>query len=224
MKTFGERAIAFYSDLDIGELLPEGVGVLNPYRETEVISLVAQFFGNYYSDDRMRVILLGINPGRFGAGITGITFTDPIRLEEDCGILNSFEKRPELSSRFIYEVIHAFGGIPEFFSHFFLSAVCPLGFIRSGKNLNYYDDRELEDALGEFILSTLKLQADLGIRRDLAICLGEGKNAGYLQKLNREAGLFKKILTLPHPRWIMQYRYKRKNEFIRLYLELIQGL
>ncbi len=224
MNTFGQRAIVFYADLGVTSEMPEGVEVLNPYKETQVRSVVGDFFRKYYKDSRERVILLGINPGRFGAGITGITFTDPIRLEEDCSIPNSFEKRPELSSRFIYEVIHAYGGVPEFFNHFFLSAVCPLGFIKSGRNLNYYDDRKLEDALKGFIGSTLKLQAKLGIRRDRVVCLGEGKNAVYLQKLNRELGLFGEILTLPHPRWIMQYRYKRKDEFIRFYLVLLKGL
>lgn len=39
--------------------------------------------------------ILGINPGRFGAGTTGIAFIDPIRLENECGINNSFPKKVE---------------------------------------------------------------------------------------------------------------------------------
>ena len=49
-----------------------------------------------------RHLLLGINPGRFGGGVTGIPFTDPIRLQNVCGIENNFEKKQELSSVFIY--------------------------------------------------------------------------------------------------------------------------
>jgi hypothetical protein len=224
MKTFGDRAIAFYSELEIREKMPEGVEVMNPYREPGVMSVIGRFFRKFYRDNRERVILLGINPGRFGAGVTGITFTDPLRLEKNCGISNSFTKRPELSSGFVYEVIRAFGGVDEFFGHFFLSAVSPLGFTRSGKNLNYYDEPALEDALKEFIHATLKKQAGLGIRRDKVLCLGEGKNFRYLQKLNRETGLFTEILTLPHPRWVMQYRYRRRDEFIREYLGLLKSL
>lgn len=100
----------------------------------------------------------------------------------------------------------------------------PLGFVRSGRNLNYYDDRELENNLREFIVKTLRKQIDLGGRRDRAVCLGEGKNYKYLLKLNRETGLFGEILPLPHPRWVMQYRFRKKDEYIRVYLETLNRL
>lgn len=223
MKTFGEGAIEFYSDLEIPEKLPEGVEILNPYQNPEVNSIVGNFFRKFYNGGQDRIILLGINPGRFGAGITGITFTDPARLENECGIPNSFDKRSELSSRFVYDVIHAFGGVQPFFNGFFLSAVSPIGFVKSGKNLNYYDEKNLEEALKDFIVSSLRRQCELGIRRDRAVCLGEGKNFRYLQKLNREINLFGEIIPLPHPRWVMQYRFKQKEAFIQAYLDVLQS-
>lgn len=221
MKPFGEKAIQFYSDLDFRERLPADVEIMNPYRVPGVMDVVSAFFNKFYSDDHERVMILGINPGRFGAGVTGITFTDPVRLAEDCGIPNPFEKRAELSSRFVYEVIQASGGPEVFFSRFFLSAVSPLGFTSSGKNLNYYDKPFLETALQGFINSTLKKQASLGIRRDAVICLGEGRNFRYLQKLNTGLGLFRRIYPLPHPRWVMQYRYREKEDFNRDYRQLL---
>ncbi len=224
MKTFADRAIHFYNDLQINTSLPAGSEILNPYENQAVKDIVTSFFTRFYDDQQDRVILLGINPGRFGAGITGITFTDPIRLEEDCQLPNGFEKRAELSSRFIYEVISSYGGCQAFYQRFFLSAVSPLGFVRDGKNLNYYDDRELEAALGKFIESSLRDQIDLGIRKDKAICLGEGKNMKYLEKLNEKLDLFEEIISLPHPRWVMQYRFKRKEEFIEKYLEVLQSI
>jgi hypothetical protein len=224
MKTFADRAIDFYNNLLIKTSLPTGSEILNPYKNHGVQVIINAFFTRFYDDQQERNILLGINPGRFGAGITGITFTDPIRLQEDCKISNSFEKRAELSSRFIYDVISSYGGCQAFFQNFFLSAVSPLGFVRDGKNLNYYDDSDLEMALGEFIESTLREQIDLGIRRDKAICLGEGKNMKYLEKLNRELNLFGEIIPLPHPRWVMQYRFKRKEEFIGKYLEVLRSI
>jgi len=222
MKTFADKAIHFYDSLQIKTSLPAGTEILNPYDMPAVKDIVRAFFTKYHNDHKDRVVILGINPGRFGAGITGITFTDPIRLEEDCQISNGFEKRAELSSRFIYEVISSYGGCKAFYKRFFLSAVSPLGFIRNGKNLNYYDDRELESSLGDFIESTLLDQLDLGIRRDKAICLGEGKNMKYLEKLNERLGLFGEIKSLPHPRWVMQYRFKRKEEFLGKYLEVLE--
>jgi hypothetical protein len=224
MTTFAEKAIDFYSDLQIEASLPPGMSILNPYDKPEVQAVVTAFFTRFYDDRQERAALLGINPGRFGAGITGITFTDPVRLETDCQIPNPFEKRAELSSRFIYDVISSFGGCQPFFKRFFLSAVSPLGFIRNGRNLNYYDDRDLVRSLGEFIESTLRGQLEMGIRRDKAICLGEGKNMKYLEKLNRELDLFSEIIPLPHPRWVMQYRYKRKKEFMAKYLEVLQHI
>ena len=224
MKTFADRAIHFYSNLLIKTSLPASSEILNPYENQAVKDIVRAFFTSFYDDQRDRVILLGINPGRFGAGITGITFTDPIRLEEDCQIPNDFEKRAELSSSFIYEVISSYGGCQAFYQRFFLSAISPLGFVRDGKNPNYYDERDLEDALGDFIESTLRDQLDLGIRRDKAICLGEGKNMKYLERLNRELKLFGEIIPLPHPRWVMQYRFRRKEEFIGKYLEVLQSI
>lgn len=224
MKTFADRAIGFYQNLRLKSPLPAGSGILNPYENQAVQLIVNAFFTKFFNDRQERLILLGINPGRFGAGITGITFTDPIRLEEDCHIPNPFEKRAELSSRFIYEVISSFGGCQAFFQRFFLSAVSPLGFVRDGRNLNYYDDRDLEKAVGDFIKSTLRDQVQLGIRRDRAICLGEGKNMKYLEKLNRELNLFDRIIPLPHPRWVMQYRFKRKAEFVEQYLHILQNI
>ena len=71
MKTFGGKAIEFYSDLCIPGQLPAGVEVLNPYKEPEVLSIVRDFFQKFYSEGPDRVIILGINPGRFGAGDGG---------------------------------------------------------------------------------------------------------------------------------------------------------
>ena len=224
MSTFADKAIDFYSSLRIKTSLPAGSIILNPYDNPAVQIIVSDFFKSFYNDKQERVILLGINPGRFGAGITGITFTDPVRLEKDCHIPNPFEKRTELSSRFIYDVISNYGGCQAFYQRFFLSAVSPLGFIRDGRNLNYYDDRDLEKACGEFIESSLRDQLKLGIRSDKAICLGEGKNMKYLERLNRELRLFEEIIPLPHPRWIMQYRFKGKEAFIGKYLEVLQRI
>jgi hypothetical protein len=121
----------------------------------------------------------------------------------------------------VYELIKVLGGTNKFFSRYFLSAVCPLGFVRSGRNLNYYDDRDLENSLEGFILSSLTRQLEMGVRRDRAICLGEGKNLAYLQKINKKAGLFKEIAGLPHPRWVMQYRYKSREKYVQSYLSAL---
>lgn len=219
-----EKLTALYLDLT-GDLdLPAGVRVMNPYQSDEVRDIMEGFFRKYYHDMHGRIPLLGINPGRFGAGITGITFTDPVRLEKDCGISNSFQKKQELSSVFIYELIEAFGGTGRFFSRFILSAVCPLGFVKDGRNLNYYDSRALLAGVDAFIARFLKTYLEIIGCPATIICLGEGKNFRYLAALNEKLGLAEKIIPLPHPRWVMQYRYPSRKDYTEKYLVVLNNL
>src|SRR5688572_18988998 len=79
--TFAKKVLKFYKTVEIGCDLPDGVGVMNPYANAACIEVCKNFYARYYDDDRKRFLILGINPGRYGAGITGIPFTDPIKLE-----------------------------------------------------------------------------------------------------------------------------------------------
>ena len=156
------------------------------------------------------------------AGVTGIPFTDPHTLSGKCGIAVEKLSAPELSSDFMYAMIDAYGGPERFYAKFFVTAVCPLGFVqkKNGKetNYNYYDSKELQSALTPFILSTLKQQLNIGISTYVCFCLGTGKNYDYLLKLNDTHHLFKRIVALDHPRFIMQYRRKKVDEYIGKYL------
>ena len=100
MKTFADRAIAYYNALEAPTNLPPGIDVMNPYKQPDVRQLVNSFYTRFFSDTAPRVFVLGINPGRFGAGVTGISFTTPQNLRRYCGIENSLRDTPELSSRF----------------------------------------------------------------------------------------------------------------------------
>ena len=113
------------------------------------------FTKNIYNDYRTRHLILGINPGRFGAGVTGIPFTDTKRLNDPCGIAYSGKVTHEPSSVFVYEVIEAYGGVHEFYNDFYINSVFPLGFTISDgsgkeKNFNYYDNKELIAAIYQF--------------------------------------------------------------------------
>ena len=222
--SYAEKIIRFLTTLSLDIPLPGGIEVMNPYLRKEVRQGVEAFYTKYYPGDTPRTFLLGINPGRFGAGITGISFTDPIRLEEVCGIPNPFEKKQEISSVFIYDMIKAYGGPEKFYGNFYITAVCPLGFVKEGKNINYYDLRELQEAVTPFIISTIREQLAFGANREKAFCIGEGKNYKFLMKLNREHHFFDKILPLPHPRFVMQYRYKKREEYVQRYLEVLRSI
>ena len=190
---------------------------MNPYATPPVMRYVNTFFRAFFHDDRERVFVFGINPGRFGAGLTGVTFTDPVALENNWGINNDLEKRREVSSDFVYRFIEQWGGPKKFFSRFFLTAVSPLGFTRGGVNYNYYDDPQLLTSLQPFITMTLRKQLSLGARRDIAIVLGTGKNQKAFDMLNKNSNFFSKVQYLEHPRFIMQYRRKKLAEYLKKY-------
>ena len=213
--TFAERTLRFYRSLNLPANLPDGVEVMNPYLEEAVMKVCHQFYHKYYNDQKGRRIILGINPGRFGAGVTGIPFTDPLRLAEVCGIPNDFDPRPELSSDFIYRLVEMMGGPAHFYRHYYIGAVSPLGFVRKGRNFNYYDSRELAHRLKPFIVKALVDQIGLGINSRKCYCLGQGKNFEYLVLLNKDINLFDEIIPLPHPRWVMQYRRKSLEKYLR---------
>lgn len=220
--TFAQQIIAFNRSLRADWVIPEPVELLYPYDRPETMEALTSFYQKYYSDEHPRICLFGINPGRFGAAVTGVPFTDPIRLETVCEIENPFPKKPELSSVFVYEFIEAFGGVDAFYPYFCITSICPLGFVKDGKNYNYYDDRELEKKVTPHIISHLRTLLGFNVSKAVALCLGRGKNYEYFKKLNDEHGFFGQVIPLPHPRWVMQYRRRRMSEFVGEYLHQLE--
>jgi hypothetical protein len=221
--TIASKLIQFYQKLFPPEQLPTGVEILFPQKNKEVMQAVKKFFKKYYNDNKPRRLLFGINPGRFGGGITGINFTAPRQLKENCGIAHSFGNSSELSAEFIYEVIEQYGGPEKFYQDHFISAVSPLGFTKNGINMNYYDDRQLQQAITPFIVENIKKQLTFGFKTDRCICIGGEKNFKFLAALNKEYSFFKEIIPLSHPRFILQYRRKQKDSYIQQYLAALQG-
>lgn len=219
--TVADRILHFYQNLALPSGLPEDVEVMNPYKDEKALQLATTFYQKFYNDQKERHILFGINPGRFGGGVTGVPFTDPIRLEEVCGIANDLDKKPELSSRFVYDVVAGYGGPEAFYEKFYISAISPLGFVQNGKNLNYYDIPNWKKLFADYAVERIKEQFDLPISREVAFCIGQGKNLDFLKQINQKYQFFKTIKTIPHPRWVMQYRLKRKEEFIQQYIDVL---
>ncbi|MBL7791332.1 MAG: DUF4918 family protein [Saprospiraceae bacterium] len=218
MPLFSEKVIHFTRQLRPDWQLPAGVTLLYPYALPATMEALSAFYRKYYADEQSRIFIFGINPGRFGAGITGVPFTDPIRLESECGIPNSFEKKAELSSQFVYQFVQAYGGGESFYGRFYITSLSPLGFTKEGKNYNYYDDKQLQQSVTPYILDNIRTQMAFGTTDKVALCLGEGQNYKFFQQLNTQHGFFERILPLPHPRWVMQYRRKRSGEFVDFYL------
>jgi hypothetical protein len=219
--TFASRALRFYRALEAPRV-PAGVEVMNPYKNPRVVGYVRDFLRRYFDDTAPRVLVFGINPGRFGAGITGITFTDPIALADFCGVHNDLQRKRELSSIFIYDFIHRYGGVREFYRRFFLTAICPLGFTRGGLNLNYYDVPALARAVEPFIVASIRRQIAIGGRTDHAIVIGKHKNFQFIERLNERHGFFDRIEAVEHPRSIMQYRRRHVGRYLAEYQEVFR--
>lgn len=223
--TFADKAILFNKQLRYtGGALPPGIRIMNPFEEFEqTMGIVEAFYHKYYNDNKQRHLILGINPSRLGAGLTGVPFTDPKRLMKECGIPYQGRVTHEPSSVFIYEMIQAYGGPEAFYKDFYINSPCPLGFTSVDlngreKNYNYYDSKELISAVKGFMIESVRKLIAMGVNTDTCFCFGTGKNEQFLTKLNEEHKFFKKIIALEHPRFIMQYKNKQKEFYIDKYL------
>lgn len=228
--TFADKILAFNDNLDLDSaLLPDGISVMNPFRGAyadTIRSVTAQFYQRFYADSDLRHLILGINPGRFGAGVTGVPFTDTKRMKDICGIDIAIDPTHEPSSVFVYEVVDAFGGPVPFYRKFYINSVCPLGFTRNNEkgnevNYNFYDDRQLQEAVTPFIIDCIERQIDFGAATDRCYCMGRGKNFKYLNALNRQQKWFGEVVPLDHPRFVVQYRSKRMAEYVDQYVQAL---
>lgn len=226
MKTFGEKVINFNKNLKYSGKLPAGFEVLNPFFDNpETLVVMQEFYDRFYNDNRQRRFLIGINPSRHGAGVTGVPFTDTKRLNSECGIEMKSARTHEVSSVFMYDMINAFGGTEKFYREFYINSPFPLAIVRNTKNgqlnANYYDDKTLFEDVKPFMIDSLKKHISLGLDTSEVFILGK-KNADFLSKINKEEKLFGKMTVLEHPRYIQQYKSKEKELYIDKYLLAFQ--
>ncbi|MCU7552376.1 DUF4918 family protein [Chitinophagaceae bacterium LB-8] len=221
MQTWADFLLHYYTSLQPPDSLPNDVQWLFPQKEKTVQEIIGQFFRKFYNDSGQRILWLGINPGRFGAGVTGVNFTAPRQLSQYCGIEHPFKSQSEISAEFIYSVIEQYGGAELFYHHYFIGSVCPLGFVQHGKNINYYDDKQLLQKVEPFIVDSLQRLVSFNINRQRCICVGGEKNFRYLNDLNEKYNWFDEIIPLPHPRFVMQYKRKSVREYVDMYLKAI---
>lgn len=221
-KTFGEKVVAFNKKLKFSGNLPEGFEVMNPFFDNpETIAVMSKFYQKFYNDYHQRKFIIGINPSRRGAGVTGVPFTDTKRLETMCGIEMKTAHTHEISSVFLYDVIENFGGVEAFYKKFYINSPFPLAIIRKtlkgNLNANYYDDKDLFEAVKPFMIQSLKDHIDLGLDTSEVFILGK-KNATFIDKINSQEKFFDKMTVLEHPRYIQQYKIKEKQLYIDKYL------
>lgn len=222
METFGNKVIELNKNLSYSGNLPDGFQVLNPYLDhPETMKVMQQFYHQYYNDSCQRRFIIGINPSRHGAGVTGVPFTDTKRLESVCEIKMKSAHTHEVSSVFVYDMIKEYGGVEIFYKDFYINSPFPLAIVRKSKNgwlnANYYDDKKLFEEVKDFMIDSLKKHISLGLDISEVFILGK-KNADFISKLNKEAQLFDKMTVLEHPRFIQQYKSKEKQLYLDKYI------
>ncbi|NJN33535.1 MAG: DUF4918 family protein [Saprospiraceae bacterium] len=221
MLTFADKVIDFNKKIHFEGQLPDGIRIMNPFRDTpSVLATSSAFYKKYYDDFEPRHLILGINPGRHGAGLTGVPFTDPKRLKEKCGVDFEGTLAHEPSSVFVYEIIETYGGLEAFYRDFYINSPCPLGFTKINErkkevNYNYYDSKTLTEAVSEFMVESMEKHLALGIKTDVAFCLGAGQNFKFLSKLNKYIEKENKILRLLQLMIILVWNKKEVN-FVKI--------
>jgi hypothetical protein len=221
-KSFADKVIEFNQNLKYDGNLPDDFQVLNPYLDNpETMEVMQKFYHKYYNDSNQRKFIVGINPSRHGAGVTGVPFTDTKRLESICGIKMESAHTHEISSVFMYDMINEYGGAEEFYNDIYINSPFPLAIVRKSKtgwlNANYYDDKKLFEEVKDFMIDSLKKHISLHLDTSEVFVLGK-KNADFISKLNKEAKLFDKMTVLEHPRYIQQYKLKLKQLYIDKYI------
>ena len=177
--TIGQRIIAFNKGLEYTGSLPEGFAVLNPYLDNpETLEVMTAFYNKFYNDETSRKFIIGINPSRHGAGVTGVPFTDTKHLENDCGIPMISARTHEVSSVFVYDMITQYGGVEAFYKDYYINSPFPLAIVRKNAqgnwlNANYYDDPELFAMTRAYMIETLKKHIALGLNTNEVYILGK---------------------------------------------------
>lgn len=230
-KTFAEQILQFNEILAQVSLdLPSGYKFINPFagdQRDQVKRVTTAFYSKYYNDTCPRRLILGSSPACRGTAITGVPFEDAKHLQSETGIFIDKFYINKSSSGFLFDVIREYGGCKKFYSDFYMNFVCPLGIVRTNNkghevNCNYYENKRLQETLYQFIINKLCDQISFGIDTTICYCIGSGENYSFLAKLNNKYNLFAELIPLEHPRFIMQYNSKRKDEFLQKYLSVLR--
>ena len=116
------------------ELSDLNVGILDDFIKNKVN--IKRFHEKYVIGNKPHIMLVGINPGRFGAGKTGIPFLDFDSLSKLLPDIDSNES--ERSSKFIFDIIEDIG-VEKFYQQCHISNLSWFGFydLTNIKNVNY---------------------------------------------------------------------------------------
>ncbi|GKV70483.1 hypothetical protein NCCP2716_29810 [Sporosarcina sp. NCCP-2716] len=111
----------------------EGISILPGF--TEQVELVRAYYRKYYFKNKQRLVFCGINPGQFGAGRTGVPFIDFDGIEKLMPGRGGDEQ--ERSAQYMLSIMEEYE-TGAFQDSVYLTNLSWYGFVRRGRNLNYY--------------------------------------------------------------------------------------
>ncbi len=198
-------------DAFAGLLQERGITMLReflPYRP-----IAEQFWQQYVPEPLPQTVIVGLNPGRLGAGLTGIPLLDFRSLANLLPDTQLPRNETEPSANFFHRVVQNIGA-EKFYREFYVSNVSAVGYVRDNKNCNYPD---LPDAAQRIIEQRfLDEMAVLAPKRIIA--LGREVEA-TVQRLFSGGSVT--ISHLPHPSWIMTYRLREAQSWVRRYTQML---
>jgi len=191
-------------------LFKKEIGILSDFLKNK--ENVIKFDNYYINKNKPKIVLCGLNPGRLGAGLTGIPFIDFNSLSQMLPNIERFDK--ENSANFIFKIIQRFG-FEYFYEKFYITNISKYGYykIGSGKNINYPDlPIQVQDWLYEKFIDEMK-----SLNPDVIIPLSESVE-NSLKKLKSQGSLPYQIgERLNHPSWVMTYKKKEMDIWLDKY-------
>lgn len=185
----------FYTNLNnnpvVKEILErEKITVLDGFNKN--LELVQRYYRTVYRSNASRIVLCGINPGRNGAGKTGIPFLDFRSISQLLSDIEGDDR--EQSAQFIFSIINEVGR-ESFYENVYMTNISWFGFTRDGKNLNYYD---LPSSLATTFTDTFIAEMDM-VQPKIIIPLSKEVERS-LKQMRKSGRLHYPIAErLPHP-------------------------
>jgi len=153
---------------------------------------VKHFYEKYYANGYPKTVLCGINPGKNGAGKTGIPFLDFDSLSK---LIDGIEHTDtERSAQFFYDVVQEFG-VEKFYRSFYVTNISWMGYMKENKNVNYY---QLSDPVKEFIYDAFKHEMSVVGPKTIISLSQEVKKT--VNDIFQDSGI-DTATTLPHPNY-----------------------
>ncbi|WP_409305568.1 uracil-DNA glycosylase family protein [Peribacillus sp. SCS-155] len=198
----------------VEELKLEGVSLLTGF--VKKVNLVHKFYSAYYKEERERIVLCGINPGRLGAGKTGVPFIDFASLSYLLPGIDTADS--ELSATFIFSIINKLGyGV--FFNKVYLTNISWFGFSKEGRNYNYY--RLPNHLQTQFTNGFIKEMEIVKPKTIIPLSKQVEKTINRMQVQNLINPQILIAQALAHPYYYSNFR-TRYNRGIKTYIEAIE--